>query len=57
MILSTVANKAVALLRKSSCSLRALDRLAITRAYAMQKGTAKARVAYQDLLPLWKGHE
>jgi eukaryotic-like serine/threonine-protein kinase len=32
----------------------ALARLGLARAYAMQGGTAKAKVAYQDFLTLWK---
>jgi eukaryotic-like serine/threonine-protein kinase len=32
----------------------ALARLGLARAYAMQGNTAKARVAYQDFLTLWK---
>jgi predicted Zn-dependent protease len=32
----------------------ALVRLGLARAYAMQGDTAKARVAYQDFLELWK---
>ena len=32
----------------------ALARLRIARAYAMQGDTAKAKVAYQDFLTLWK---
>jgi hypothetical protein len=32
----------------------ALARLGLARAYAMQGDTAKARIAYQDFLTLWK---
>ncbi len=32
----------------------ALARLGLARAYAMQGDTAKARLAYQDFLTLWK---
>ena len=32
----------------------ALARLGLARAYAMQGDTAKAKVAYQDFLTLWK---
>jgi len=32
----------------------ALARLQIGRAYAMTKGTAKAKAAYKDFLALWK---
>jgi eukaryotic-like serine/threonine-protein kinase len=37
-----------------ACPLRALAHLGIARAYAMQGDTAKATVAYQDFLTLWK---
>jgi tetratricopeptide (TPR) repeat protein len=37
-----------------NCPLGALARLQLGRAYAMQADTAKARVAYQDFLTLWK---
>jgi eukaryotic-like serine/threonine-protein kinase len=32
----------------------ALARLGLTRAYAVQGNTAKARAAYQDFLTIWK---
>jgi eukaryotic-like serine/threonine-protein kinase len=32
----------------------ALARLGLARAYAMQGDTAKAKIAYQDFLVLWK---
>jgi hypothetical protein len=34
--------------------LGALARLGLARAYAMQGDSAKARIAYQDFLTLWK---
>jgi hypothetical protein len=34
--------------------LGALARLGLARAYAMQRDSAKARIAYQDFLTLWK---
>jgi hypothetical protein len=37
-----------------SSPIGALARLQIARAFAMQGETAKARVAYQDFLNLWK---
>jgi serine/threonine protein kinase/Flp pilus assembly protein TadD len=37
-----------------ACPLRALARLGIARAYAMQGDTSKATAAYQDFLTLWK---
>ena len=37
-----------------NCPLGALARLGISRAYALQGESAKARVAYQDFLRLWK---
>ena len=33
---------------------RALSRLGLARAYAVQGDTAKTRAAYQDFLTLWK---
>jgi eukaryotic-like serine/threonine-protein kinase len=38
----------------NSYPLGALARLGLARAYAMQKDTVRARVAYQDFLTLWK---
>jgi hypothetical protein len=32
----------------------ALARLSLSRAYAMQRDSAKAKAAYQDFLTLWK---
>jgi hypothetical protein len=32
----------------------ALGRLGLARAYAMQKDTTKAQIAYRDFLELWK---
>jgi eukaryotic-like serine/threonine-protein kinase len=37
-----------------NCPLGALARLGLGRAYALQGDTAKAKVAYQDFLTLWK---
>jgi eukaryotic-like serine/threonine-protein kinase len=37
-----------------NCATGALAHLGLARAYAMQGDTAKARVAYQDFLTLWK---
>ena len=34
--------------------LRALARLGLARAYALQGDTGKAKAAYQDFLALWK---
>jgi serine/threonine protein kinase len=38
----------------ANCPLGALAHLQLARAYALQGDTAKARVAYQDFLTLWK---
>ena len=37
-----------------SCVTSPLAHLGLARAYAVQKDAVKARVAYQDLLTLWK---
>jgi DNA-binding winged helix-turn-helix (wHTH) protein/tetratricopeptide (TPR) repeat protein len=37
-----------------NCPLGALARLGLARAYAMQGDSAKAHIAYQDFLTLWK---
>jgi hypothetical protein len=37
-----------------NCPTGALAHLGIARAYALQRDTAKAKAAYQDLLTLWK---
>jgi tetratricopeptide (TPR) repeat protein/class 3 adenylate cyclase len=37
-----------------NCPTAALAHLGLARAYALQSNTAKARVAYQDFLALWK---
>ena len=38
----------------STFSLRPLAHLGLARAYMLQSDTAKAKVAYQDFLALWK---
>jgi hypothetical protein len=38
----------------ANCPLASLAHLQLARAYAMQGDTAKAKVAYQDFLTLWK---
>ncbi|MFY9527271.1 MAG: tetratricopeptide repeat protein, partial [Candidatus Acidiferrales bacterium] len=40
--------------RIGNCSLGALARLGLARAYALSGDTAKSRTAYQDFLALWK---
>jgi serine/threonine protein kinase/tetratricopeptide (TPR) repeat protein len=40
--------------RIGTCSLGALARLGLARAYALSGDTAKSRTAYQDFLTLWK---